>query len=98
MLPTNESVEQVKFILPEGKYMGESLYKIFELDSDYVLFLSGRDLSFKQTLKYKSFFERIPEIVSEAKRLTENISRTNHQTQATVPGKNVAGCGRWRGW
>ena len=95
---TKKNCDELKFILPEGKYMGKSVHEIAESDIEYVTFLSGKELNFKQQLKYKKFFERIPDIVVEAKRLTDGISTPKQEAQATVPGKNVAGCGGWRGW
>jgi hypothetical protein len=94
----NECSDKSDLILPEGKYMGKSIYEIAQSDMEYVIFLSGEDLSFKQKLKYKKFFERIPDIVVEAKRLTDGTPIPKQETQATIPGKNVAGCGTWRGW
>jgi hypothetical protein len=93
-----QHTEESKFILPEGKYIGKTIHEIAGIDMDYVVFLSGNCLNFKQQLKYKKFFERIPDIVLEAKRLTDGISTPKQEAQATVPGKNVAGCGGWRGW
>ena len=94
----NASSDQSRLILPEGKYMGKSIYEIAQSDMEYVIFLSGNELSFKQQLKYKKFFDRIPDIVAEAKRLAHNTPICTQETQATIPGKNVAGCGGWRGW
>jgi hypothetical protein len=91
-------IEKSKLILPEGKYMGKTIHEIAEIDMDYVVFLSGNYLNFKQQLKYKKFFERIPVIVLEAKRLTDKMSTPKQETQGTIPGKNVAACGGWRGW
>ncbi len=52
-MTTTKDIDESKLILPEGKYMGKSIHEIFEIDTDYIVFLAGRGLNFKQQLKYK---------------------------------------------
>ena len=80
--------------MPEGKHEGKTLQQIHEIDPDYITFLSGRNLSYIQTQKYKAFFERIPHIVAEAAALSTSIPGT----QPVRTAQQVTYPGGWRGW
>ena len=63
------------------------------IDPDYVLFLSMKDLNTKTKLKYKAFFDRIPDIVKQAHEIIINtdISVLRQPQTVVYPGG-------WRGW
>ena len=50
-------------VMPEGKYTGKRLQEIWSDDPQYVWFLSQRQLTLVEKLKYQPFFDKIPEIV-----------------------------------
>lgn len=81
-------------VMPEGKHKGKNLQEIRSQDPDYIVFLSGRDLSYIQKHKYKAFFERIPEIVREATNLSSSIPKT----EPVKTPQTVVYPGGWRGW
>ena len=81
--------------MPEGKHVGKTLQEICDNDEDYIVFLSGQQLSYIQKLKYQDFFARIPAITKAA----QEIVKSNPPT--AVLGKKpqeVKYPGGWRGW
>jgi hypothetical protein len=82
--------------LPTGKYSGKSVDEVMQVDQQYVWFLSQRNLTHVQLLKFKSFFDSCPGVVQRAKEVTEGLSMPvtrQHQTPTSTfqPGG-------WRGW
>ena len=78
--------------LSEGKYTGKTVDEIMQTDQPYVWFLSQRNLTHVQLLKYKKFFDSCPDVVARAKEVTEGLEiPTVRQHQTHTPGG-------WRGW
>jgi hypothetical protein len=78
--------------LSEGKYTGKTVDEIMQTDEPYVWFLSQRNLTYVQLLKYKKFFDVCPDVIARAKEITEGLeipTARHHQTHTP---------GGWRGW
>jgi hypothetical protein len=52
--------------LQTGKYSGKSVDEVMQVDQQYVWFLSQRNLTHVQLLKFKSFFDSCPGVVQRA--------------------------------
>jgi hypothetical protein len=82
--------------VPSGKYSGQSVEAVWAVDPQYVWFLSQRNLTHVQLLRYKAFFDSCPGAVHRVRELTEGISMpavTQHQTP-----NSIFQPGGWRGW
>jgi hypothetical protein len=78
--------------LSEGKYTGKTVDEIMQIDPQYVWFLSQRNLTLVQLLRYKKFFESCPVAIARAKEITQGLEvPTVRQHQTHTPGG-------WRGW
>ena len=78
--------------LSEGKHTGKTVDEIMQTDEPYVWFLSQRNLTYVQLLKYKKFFDVCPDVIARAKEITEGLEMPtvrHHQTHTP---------GGWRGW
>ncbi len=49
-----------KDMIPTGKYSGQTVDNVWQVDQQYVWFLSQRSLNFVQCLRYKDFFDSCP--------------------------------------
>ena len=78
--------------LSKGKYSGKTVDEIMKIDPQYVWFLSQRNLTLVQVLRYKKFFDSHLHVVARAKEITEGLEvPTDRQHQTHTPGG-------WRGW
>jgi hypothetical protein len=59
--------------IPSGKHSGQSVDTVWAVDPQYVWFLSQRNLTHVQLLRYKAFFDSCPGAVHRAQELTEGI-------------------------
>ena len=85
--------EMSSLVLPEGKYEGRTLKEVSNIDLDYILFLSQKQLTTISKIKYKAFFDRIPDITTEAQHIIEqqDVTVKFQPQQVRYPGN-------WRGW
>ncbi len=82
--------------IPTGKYSGQTVDDVWQVDQQYVWFLSQRSLNHVQCLRYKDFFDSCPAVVQRAKELTEGLSMPEVRQQQTS--SSTFKPGGWRGW
>jgi hypothetical protein len=82
--------------MPTGKYSGQTVDDIWQVDQQYVWFLSQRSLNHVQCLRYKDFFDSCPAVVQRAKELTEGLSMPEVRQEQTS--SSTFKPGGWRGW
>ena len=83
-------------VIPSGQHHGKTVDAVWAADPQYVWFLSQRNLTHVQLLRYKAFFESCPGAVQRAHALTEGLSMPAarpHQTPSSTFQPNG-----WRGW
>ena len=61
-------------VLPSGQHSGQSVDAVWASDPQYVWFLSQRNFTHVQLLRYKAFFDSCPGAVQRAQELTEGLS------------------------
>jgi len=74
-------------VLLSGQYSGQSVDAVWAADPQYVWFLSQRNLTHVQILRYKDFFDSCPGAVQRARELTEGLSMSaakQHQTPTSI--------------
>ena len=74
-------------VLPSGQHSGQSVDAVWAADPQYVWFLSQRNLTHVQILRYKDFFDSCPGAVQRAHELTEGLSMPaarQHQTPTST--------------
>ena len=70
-------------VLASGQHSGQSVDAVWAADPQYVWFLSQRNLTHVQLLRYKAFFDSCPGAVHHAQELAEGLSMPTarqHQT------------------
>ena len=82
--------------IPTGKYSGQTVDDVWQVDQQYVWFLSQRSLNHVQCLRYKDFFDSCPAVVHRAKELTEGLSMPEVRQEQTS--SSTFKPGGWRGW
>jgi hypothetical protein len=79
--------EDAADVIPSGQHRGKTVDAVWAEDPQYVWFLSQRNLTHVQVLRYKGFFDSCPGAVQRAHELTEGLSMPaarQHQTPTST--------------